>query len=164
MNIAEAEKFAGIGVALMVFRTQFEIEFDAIVEMNKQLDYDRLVDLVRKVASPDLRKSMSSVELKKVNAELQKLAADIAAVTAQTQRAHACLPDFAKFVHGQHAQKSYYIIGKTFDTGGGLENIGDAVERGAITPLFTPKQPAIDPSVNVSGTELQQRFNQRENL
>jgi len=76
----------------------------------------------------------------------------------QQERAKASFGDFAKWALGNIPAPVFSIADKTYDT-----DRESAVGRGAVSNLYPPKAAVADPAANVGGTELQHRYNQKEN-
>jgi hypothetical protein len=129
----DAEIFGGIGVAIMVFRTEFRVELD---RLNKYVDERIDKPLTKLLGSGDLlRKSASSL------AELRQISVAINEARHMQRRCSDLLPDFAMHAN-PHIRDygSFAVVGKSADAFG---NFNDAIEAGAVEPLQTAQKPVV---------------------
>jgi hypothetical protein len=172
MNFTETEAVGGIGVAIMMHKTDLrqaiEAQSAALARMTEPLQkLASANDRLQKLNAGDTLKKNTSAYLeehvrleREALAALNVLAAPIAELKAATERAARAMPAFEKWALGQHAKTNYttMIADKTFDSGQMHgETTDDAVKRGALAPFSTPNAPPRDLGAEASDAMLRHR-------
>jgi hypothetical protein len=159
--------FGGIGVFIMTYREQLELEHEQVDTLIDQIgDRGKVIADLHGELSKSLAKVIGSGDLKKftakdygaglavtltlvdqVNAEIQELGKLQGECRLALERAKAAMPAYAAFVtNGRHDT----VPGRTFFLAG-------KAETSRFEPP-TPRQSPVDPRATLSDVQLSRRF------
>lgn len=145
----------GIGVSIMLSKTDFEIETDRIAARLDKLSaqFDCLQKLL---GADDLCKSVSLAWVTDTLAAIGEIREAYADIREHVDRRNAALPAFKAWAENTAvAAPQFLLADKTFDTS--RETIPEAFDRGSLAPFLPLRSAPIDLRSAVTDANLRHR-------
>jgi hypothetical protein len=155
-NIAEVA--GGIGIAIMMHKTMFEIETEALDKL-----LDQLGDRLQKFTQGDLRKRVGSTPAAELMAELENIVALLAEANEVAKRRGVALNEFRAWALNQpiYDQPIYdrgatlLLVDKAADSFAG--DTDAMIENGTLRRFYQPQATPIDPAATLGDTVMRHR-------